>query len=81
MQRTISGDQDKHNASVRAFYQCVNQYAANCGMVAFAWDTNDTAGLLGETGSGTIIDRKAAVAGQHALDGIKAGVAAGQWPY
>ncbi len=79
MQRTISGDQDKHNASVRAFYQCVNQYAANCGMVAFAWDTNDTAGLLGETGSGTIIDRKnGTVVGTHALEGIKAGVAAAQ---
>lgn len=82
LQRTITGNQDKHNASVRAYYECVNRYATDNGIVAFAWDTNDVAGLLTEGGSSTIIDRaKAAVAGQHALDGIKAGVAAGQWPY
>ncbi len=82
LQRTISGDQDKHNASVTYFYQCVNQYATNNGIVAFAWDTNDVAGLQGEGGSSTIIDRaNCLVVGNNALAGIKAGVAAGQWPY
>ena len=81
-QRTITGDQDKHNASVKAFYKCVNQYAANMGIVAFAWDVNDLGNLLTETGTGTIIDRKnASVVGTNALEGIKAGVAAATWPY
>ena len=81
LQRTISGDQDKHNASVKTFYQCVNQYATNNGVVAFAWDTNDVANLLSEGGSSTIIDRsKGTVVGTNAMEGVKAGIAAGQWP-
>ena len=81
-QRTISGDQDKHNASVKYFYQCVNEYATNNGIVAFAWDTNDVNGLNQEGGSSTIIDRaNCAVVGSNAMQGIKSGVAAGAWPY
>lgn len=81
LQRTISGDQDKHNASVKAYYQCVNQYATNNGVVAFAWDTNDVANLLNEGGSSTIIDRsKGTIVGTNAMEGVKAGIAAGQWP-
>ena len=81
LQRTITGgDQAKHDASVKAFYQCVNEYATNNGIVAFAWDTNDVAGLGKESGSSTIIGRAAkSVVGQNAMDGILAGVAAGQW--
>ena len=81
LQRAITdGDQAKHDASVKAFYQCVNEYAINNGIVAFAWDTNDVAGLGKETGSTTIIGRAAkAVVGQNAMDGILAGVAAGTW--
>ncbi len=82
LQRTISGDQDKHNASVKYFYQCVNEYATNNGIVAFAWDTNDVNGLNQEGGSSTIIDRaNCAVVGSNAMQGIKTGVAAGAWPY
>lgn len=81
-QRTISGDQDKHNASVRYFYQCVNEYATNNGLVPFAWDTNDTNNLNSEGGSSTIIDRaKCSVVGVNAMQGVTAGVAAGAWPY
>ena len=81
LQRTLTGgDQAKHDASVKKFYQCVNEYATNNGIVAFAWDTNDVAGLGKESGSSTIIGRSAkAVVGQNAMDGILAGVAAGQW--
>lgn len=81
LQRTITGgDQAKHDASVKAFYQCVNEYATNNGIVAFAWDTNDVAGLGKESGSSTIIGRAAkSIVGQNAMDGILAGVAAGQW--
>ncbi len=65
---------------MKLFYQCVNEYATNNGIVAFAWDTNDVSGLSGEAGSSTIIDRaNCAVVGTNAMDGIKAGVAAGVW--
>ncbi len=81
-QRTISGDQNKHNASVKYFYQCVNEYATNNGIIAFAWDTNNTNGLNSEGGSSTIIDRaNSAVVGNNAMEGVKAGVAAGKWPF
>lgn len=74
-QRTISGDQDKHNASVKAFYQCVNQYGLENGIVPFAWDTNDVANLKTEGGSSTIIDRSGLkVVGEHALAGIMAAI-------
>ena len=84
MQRTLGDgqDQEKHNASVKLFYQCVNQYAVNNGIVPFAWDTNDPSGLLTEGGSTTIIDRaKCSVVGTNAMAGVLAGAAAGQWPY
>ncbi len=82
IQRTISGDQTKHDASVKLFYQCVNEYGVNNGIVPFAWDTNDVGGLYAEGGSSTIIDRAGAkVVGTNALEGIKAGAAAGRWPY
>lgn len=82
LQRTLGEgqSQEKHDASVKLFYQCVNEYATNNGIVAFAWDTNDVSGLSGEAGSSTIIDRaNCAVVGTNAMDGIKAGVAAGTW--
>ena len=82
MQRTISDDQDKHNASVKYYYQYLNQTAVNNGIVPFAWDTNDVGGIYKESGSSTIIDRSGcAVVGTGAMEGIKAGVAGGAWPY
>ena len=83
LQRTLGEgqSQEKHNASVQHFYQCVNEYATNNGIVAFAWDTNDVANLAGEGGSSTIIDRaKCTVVGTNAMAGILAGAAAGVWP-
>lgn len=83
LQRTLaSGDQAKHDASVKAFYAHLHRVAVDNGIIPFAWDTNDVAGLGKESGSTTIIDRaKATVAGTNAMQGIKDGVAAGQWPY
>ena len=47
-----------------------------------AWDTNYTAGLNNSDGSSTIIDRATCkVVGNNAMEGIKAGVSAGKWPY
>ena len=75
-------DQAKHDASIKLFYQCVNEYATNNGIVAMAWDTNYTAGLSTTDGSSTIIDRaKCIVVGNNAMEGVKAGVAAGNWPF
>ena len=82
LQRTLGEgqSQEKHDASVKLFYQCVNEYATNNGVVAFAWDTNDVSGLSGEAGSSTIIGRaNCTVVGTNAMEGIKAGVAAGTW--
>ena len=74
-------DQDKHDASVKLFYHCVNEYATNNGIIAFAWDTNYPAGLNTEAGSTTIIDRaQTSIAGNNAMQGILQGVAAAQWP-
>jgi endoglucanase len=83
LQRTLpNDDQTKHNNSVKYYYQYLNQTAVNCGIVPFAWDTNDISGLGKESGSNTIIDRaKCAVLGHPAMDGITAGAAAGSWPY
>ena len=85
LQRTLTteqGDQAKHDASVEYYYKCLNQYAINNGIIPFAWDTNDPNGLNGEAGSSTILDRaKLTLVGTNAMAGIKAGVAAGTWPY
>ena len=83
LQRTLpNDDQTKHNNSVKYYYQYLNQTAVNCGIVPFAWDTNDISGLGKESGSTTIIDRaKCAVLGHPAMDGITAGAAAGVWPF
>ena len=83
LQRNMDGygNQEKHDASVKLFYQCVNEYATNNGCVAFAWDTNDVDGLSTANGSTTIIDRaKCTLVGTNAMAGILAGAAAGTWP-
>lgn len=85
LQRTLTAagtDQTKHDASVKYYYQTLNSYAVNRGIVPFAWDTNDVAGLGKESGSSTIIDRaNASVKGTNAMEGITAGCAAAAWPY
>ncbi|MCR5312186.1 MAG: cellulase family glycosylhydrolase, partial [Bacteroidaceae bacterium] len=77
--RTISSDQSKHDASVKLFYKLVNEYGINNGIIPFAWDTNSLNNS--PEGSMAIIDRAhCSVWCTVALDGIKEGVAAGQWP-
>ena len=80
LQRTLTEagtDQSKHDASVKYYYRTLNYEAAIRGIVPFAWDTNDVAGLGKESGSSTIIDRaNAAVKGTNAMEGILEGVAA-----
>ena len=76
-----SEDQEKHNASVKAFHREVCQQAGTMGMVPMVWGTN-YCNQQGTKGSMTIINRATlSVWNQHAMDGISEGVAAAQWPY
>ena len=85
LQRALTAegtDQSKHDASVKYYYQYLNQTAVNCGIIPFAWDTNDITGLGKESGSSTIIDRaKCTVVGTNAMEGVIAGATAGKWPF
>src|SRR5574344_1425111 len=75
---SISGEsQAKHNSSIQLFYEYVTKQAKNNGMVPFAWDTN---GL--SQPCMTIINRSGlSVFGTYAYQGIKAGAAAGTYPF
>ena len=82
-QRTLPAgeNQTKHDASVKLYYKRLNEYAVNNGMVPFAWDTNSVGSLKKEEGSSTILDRAGLkIIGTNAIEGIKEGAAAGQWP-
>ena len=78
----VSGaSQDKHNASIKAFYYEVNRQAVNNGIVTMVWDINSP-NQNGVNGTMTIINRgKLNIFGTYALEGIKEGTAAGNWPY
>ena len=71
--------QTRHDASIALFYETANKVATDCGIVTFAWDTNNPT----TTGStGTIIKRHdCTVFSSLALDAIKKGVSEGNWPY
>lgn len=71
------GDQDKHNASVKAFHKAVNQYAISNGLIPVVWDINYCSHP-----TMTIIRRSdCSVYCSYALEGIQEGIAAGSWPY
>ena len=71
------GDQDKHNASVKAFHKAVNMYAVNNGMIPFVWDTNYTS-----QPTMTVIQRSScSIYNQYAMEGILEGVNAATWAY
>lgn len=74
-------NQDKHDASIKAWYYQLNKVATDNGVVNMAWDTNST-NRAGTTGTSTIFDRSAVkVFNSFALDGIMEGCKAGKWPY
>lgn len=63
-------DQDKHDASVVYFNECVTREAKNAGCVPFYWET------------GSVFNRTTgAVKRQDVVDGIMAGAAAGEYPF
>ncbi len=79
--RTISTDKDKHNASIRLFYKLVNQYGVERGIIPFTWDTNGFPSNPVD-GTMTIINRAdCTIYNSYALEGVKEGVSAAQWPY
>lgn len=72
--------QDRHNASVTAWFKSVTAEAINNGCVPFAWDIN-SANQKGTSGVMTIINRATlSVFCTPAMEGITAGVSAAAWP-
>ena len=70
-------NQEKHDASVYAWYKTVCRYAVHNGIVPFVWDTNAC-----QRPSMDILNRKTlTVFNQKALDGIIEGCASVSWPY
>ena len=73
-------NQEKHDASIKAFYKAVSKWGPANGMIPFAWDTNYPATGRGTSGTGTIIDRaKLSVYGIYAYEGLKEGNSATVW--
>lgn len=75
MWRTLPADenQDKHNASVKAWYKTVTKYSIQCGCIPMVWDTNNGKGIVNRT--------TLTVDCPYAMDGITEGVGAATWSY
>lgn len=72
--------QDKHDASIKLWYQTVTQQAVANGCVPFVWDIN-VANQQSAKGVMTVINRaNLSVFCSPALEGITAGAAAATWP-
>ena len=70
-----SGSDEKHNASITAWYKCVTAECGNNGIVPFVWDINACTWP-----NMTILNRATkAVWNTPAMDGIKQGVAEAKW--
>lgn len=73
-QRWTPGKDAVHDASIKAYYTAVTQYAISNGCVPFVWDTNSGSGM-------TTINRGTLKVGNaNMMDGITAGVTAAAWP-
>lgn len=69
--------QNKHNASIYAWYKTVTQHAVSNGIIPVVWDIN-----YSQRPSVTIIDRNnLSIYCQRAYDGIIEGCAAASWPF
>ena len=74
-----SESQEKHNASVKAFYKAVSQYGPENGMIPMTWDIN-YCNNGGTKGTMTLIDRNSLeVFNTFAMEGIQEGNAAAVW--
>lgn len=70
--------QNKHNASIYAWYKATNKYAVANGIIPVVWDTNYCERT---TGTGTIINRETlTIFNTKAYQGIMEGCAEATWP-
>ncbi|MBR1502802.1 MAG: glycoside hydrolase family 5 protein [Prevotella sp.] len=71
--RTIKGDgesQDKHNASIKAYYKTMNKVCMERGIVPIVWDTNSTG-----SNQMTVINRATrTIYNSYMMDGIRAAI-------
>lgn len=72
---TNTAYQTKHNNSVKLFHKVVNQYAIQCGIVPYVWDTNG----MGNNSMDVINRSTLSIYNTNAMDGIKEGVKAATW--
>ena len=66
-------NQDKHNASIKAWYKTVTKYAISCGCIPMVWDTNNGKGIINRT--------RLTIDCPYAMEGINEGVADSRWSY
>lgn len=66
-------NQDKHDASVKLWYQTVTKYAISSGCVPMVWDTNSDRGLINRTTCSVVC--------KAAMEGITEGVNKVKWNY
>ncbi len=83
--RDLSGvsdaDQDKHDASIKAWFKAISQYGPESGMIPMVWDINSP-NQNGTIGTMTVIDRaNLKIFCKPAFEGITEGTAAASWPY
>ncbi|MCR4560005.1 MAG: cellulase family glycosylhydrolase [Bacteroidales bacterium] len=76
----VVSNQEKHNASIKAFYKAVSKWGPANGMIPFVWDVNYCPSSRGTSGTGTIINRaKLEIYNPIALQGIQEGNSATVW--
>lgn len=73
-QRFAIGKDALHDASIRAYYKAVTEFAISNGCVPMVWDINAGNGM-------SLLNRTTLKIGNaYMMDGITAGVAAAKWP-
>lgn len=74
-QRYALGQDNLHDASIKAYYAAVVRYAVDNGCVPYVWDINSGNGM-------SVISRSSLkVYNTNMMQGITEGAASGQWPY
>lgn len=77
--RTVSS-QDKHDASIKAFYKAINKWGPANGMIPFAWDINYCPDVRNTKGTMTIVNRaKLSIYSNVAYRGVIEGSDATVW--
>lgn len=73
-QRFAIGKDALHDASIRAYYKAVTEFAISNGCVPMVWDINAGNGM-------SLLNRTTLkISNANMMDGITAGVAAAKWP-